>query len=617
MGANFSPEFLNYNNKGSFVFWAQKVIPLVYDNSLSYYETLCKVVSYLNNVIENVETTEENLNSLKEAYDLLQGYVNDYFENLDVQEEINNKLDELVAQGYFANFFTNFVTPEQYGAVGDGVTDDTLAISAAINTHKPVVFGNDKTYIVTELPAYWGMKLYGNGCTLKRPNLTASPYNWSDEDIKWNRFFDMRTIKIGNVVDEVTIFDGITFDGNAFSMWSESDGYKYEQASFVAFAAARGGARAQTIFTNCKFIDNFASGVSVAENIDIQMSDCYARNCFKGIITVVGQNCIVNMNNIVDKNDYDSFATINVEINHPSDTSTELPTFINVTNAYLEKNFKTGNSYGTSVMNYTNVEMRDMKSIIFLTAGTTNFSNCQFELTYNGTSSDFRYPIYGAGYFRFDKCDFRGVGATQTIGFTTNATAISARFVDCMMRNLPQGFYANSIYTANSLHFIRVTFSAINGDLIAGWGREGFNFREIIFDSCYLDCTGYIYKMIASSSSISGTPVYFRGQNIIGNANCLGLYVYGRDSNTWNVSDMFVFDNQEFVTNTNGMSIRVDRSGNHPPILRGRRERIVTQDPNNIENGAPAYYPIDYAVLKYSPHTVWRYNGTEWVTVTE
>lgn len=36
----------------TFKFWCQKVLPLVYDNSLSYYEVLCKVVDYINNLIE-------------------------------------------------------------------------------------------------------------------------------------------------------------------------------------------------------------------------------------------------------------------------------------------------------------------------------------------------------------------------------------------------------------------------------------------------------------------------------------------------------------------------------------------------------------------------------------
>ena len=37
-----------------FKFWCQKVLPLVYDDSLSYYEVLNKMVVYLNQVIDNI-----------------------------------------------------------------------------------------------------------------------------------------------------------------------------------------------------------------------------------------------------------------------------------------------------------------------------------------------------------------------------------------------------------------------------------------------------------------------------------------------------------------------------------------------------------------------------------
>lgn len=43
--------------------------------------------------------------------------------------------------------FNGFVTPEEFGAVGDGVADDTSAISSAIKTQKDVYF--TKTYLVT------------------------------------------------------------------------------------------------------------------------------------------------------------------------------------------------------------------------------------------------------------------------------------------------------------------------------------------------------------------------------------------------------------------------------------------------------------------------------------
>lgn len=47
-----------------FRFWCQKVLPLVYDNSLSYYEVLCKVVQYLNRVIEDVNKIPEYIDAV-------------------------------------------------------------------------------------------------------------------------------------------------------------------------------------------------------------------------------------------------------------------------------------------------------------------------------------------------------------------------------------------------------------------------------------------------------------------------------------------------------------------------------------------------------------------------
>ena len=53
-----------------------------------------------------------------------------------------------------------YVTPEMFGAVGDGVTDDTEAIQSAINTKKPIHFGR-KTYCATHLTIKNATKLIG------------------------------------------------------------------------------------------------------------------------------------------------------------------------------------------------------------------------------------------------------------------------------------------------------------------------------------------------------------------------------------------------------------------------------------------------------------------------
>lgn len=47
-----------------FKHWCQKVLPAVYDDSLSYYELLCKVTQYLNYVIEDINAIPEYIKSL-------------------------------------------------------------------------------------------------------------------------------------------------------------------------------------------------------------------------------------------------------------------------------------------------------------------------------------------------------------------------------------------------------------------------------------------------------------------------------------------------------------------------------------------------------------------------
>lgn len=105
--ADFIPSIHSYEHIKPFRFWCQKVLPLVYDDSLSYYELLCKVVDYLNRVIKETMEIGEDVTNLRNAFEELQKYVNDYFSSLDVQEEINNKLDEMVKDGTLEGLIQN------------------------------------------------------------------------------------------------------------------------------------------------------------------------------------------------------------------------------------------------------------------------------------------------------------------------------------------------------------------------------------------------------------------------------------------------------------------------------------------------------------------------------
>ena len=55
----------------NFRFWCQKVLPAVYDDSLSYYELLCKVVAKLNEVINSQNSTNDNASELAQQFEQL------------------------------------------------------------------------------------------------------------------------------------------------------------------------------------------------------------------------------------------------------------------------------------------------------------------------------------------------------------------------------------------------------------------------------------------------------------------------------------------------------------------------------------------------------------------
>lgn len=46
-------------------FWCQKVLPLTFDDSLSYYEQLCKLANKLNEVIEELNKQAEIIKTLE------------------------------------------------------------------------------------------------------------------------------------------------------------------------------------------------------------------------------------------------------------------------------------------------------------------------------------------------------------------------------------------------------------------------------------------------------------------------------------------------------------------------------------------------------------------------
>lgn len=86
-------------------FWCFKVLPLVYDDSLSYYEVLCKMSAKLNEMISAMQELPETLKEIEDAIAQIQQWI-DTFDTSVIEKWINEHLAssiyvEINDAGYF------------------------------------------------------------------------------------------------------------------------------------------------------------------------------------------------------------------------------------------------------------------------------------------------------------------------------------------------------------------------------------------------------------------------------------------------------------------------------------------------------------------------------------
>lgn len=114
---------MDYKDLNTFNFWCQKILPLVYDDSLSYYEVLCKVVDYINDLINNDKAI--NL--------ILTKYGKDINELKEMVANIKKELDDVKNGKYeslYINALKNYIDENLEGIVGRIVKFVSFGISA-------------------------------------------------------------------------------------------------------------------------------------------------------------------------------------------------------------------------------------------------------------------------------------------------------------------------------------------------------------------------------------------------------------------------------------------------------------------------------------------------------
>lgn len=126
------------NTFGLFTFFCQKVLPAVYDDSLSYYEVVCKIAKQLNDALEAVndlnEDTQQIYDYVKQLQEVLDQFMesgfDDYYKEQVagwIAENLKWIFDHLIRNVFFGltkdGYFTAYI-PDSW----DDIVFDTGAV---------------------------------------------------------------------------------------------------------------------------------------------------------------------------------------------------------------------------------------------------------------------------------------------------------------------------------------------------------------------------------------------------------------------------------------------------------------------------------------------------------
>lgn len=244
-------------NKVDFIHaYCYKILPLVYEDSLSYYEVLCKMKSALNDVIENVNNLPE--------------YITDLIE----QFITSGAIDEVVRE-ILANYILNVKYPPKgiTPAVGDGTADDSAAIQgcidyAAANGYGAVYFPYGK-YLTSPISLKSNVGLYG-----------------------FDRYSTSIICKGGasaplfsGTVENVT-FANLTLDGN--------DGFQVNDINLIDATVTN------MLLTNLIFKDSNKHVVIVGNDGHFQADNLVFNDCVVNALTVSGNIDVMASNMIIN-----------------------------------------------------------------------------------------------------------------------------------------------------------------------------------------------------------------------------------------------------------------------------------------------------------------------------
>lgn len=494
------------------------------------------------------------------------------------------------------DMLSNYVTPEMFGAVGDGVTDDTEAIQNCFNfahTNNLCVEFFKKTYVAYGLTLGAGVFVNGNGATLKKPDLSADPYDMTVEQMKWIRM--LQVFHSGDSDSKTTYIRDMEFDGNCWTMWEVTDGYAQEQASLLFLTAdnAKSG-RLNVVVENCYFHDSPSDGVHVVTNVNATIKNCRSLDCFRGGLTVTGGYTIVN----VDGFEFNSNQTndgIDIEVDSLGYGDTR-EIIVNLSNILIDRDLDI-NASANSRVNVNNLVMRK-GGYVLLTGGELTVKNSYLltdDVNYTMNMANMVYILKNA-HMVFENVVFDGQGtenaACQTIYYEPEKTKVD--FNGCRFVNAAWGISGSSTKTDATITVVDCVFETTNG-----FGGDCGSVPMVV----------PVVKLLNNIFNVEGVAIKCHATSVTPST----LEVSGNTmkkcaKGMWLHAPTLIMHDEVW---DNGLAIQYS-NGHSTAKYFGKRMNIVESDPNGI-TGIGGMHFEDRATDGTS---LWEYtSGTKWTLV--
>lgn len=483
-------------------------------NDLASIKDLYKKLKELEEKISQIKYIDSTLaKKLKKEYEKLKKQIIDENVQLQLNEkieksktELNNKIDENKTEIDTVKNYIKFVTPEQFGAIGDGINDDTNAVIEALN-YSEVKFNN--TYLITQgIDINKKIHIYGDGKIKIIPK---------DERIEFLKLLNNSDCLIENITIETertkteTPPEGHT---RVTSLGSNVCGIFLQGTENITIRNVK--------FFNTEY-DIFAA---LSMNTNITIENCYSRGSSQGIYGAQLTNSIIRSYDITNAIDLGAgdhciyFKTDNV-----NNVIIENCTFV-----APDENF--GNLIRLSNQNgivknitITNCKLKG-KTFFNSHSKTNKFINCEIEQIYESEK-----PMNGISG-EFQNCNITGLNCSVLLMIYNTTGDNEVTFNNCKIANgqiqmqsgkltITNSVINSSIYTSTDsskeIIFMNNNFTAnTSGYLI----RCSATLKSIVMNN-FLNCknvyTSYLTGNIAINNAYTGNipDAVEGGQNLL------------------------------------------------------------------------------------------------------